>query len=195
MHSKVPGRETSRGCPSPFTRLREGRVFPALSSCARRHPKPAPAHPDRPHTRPINRLFRPHRRDNPEGRLRAWIPPSRRGYIRHRIPDDRRRLGAMSQEPVVSREGVREWETWSEEDIPKKGLVYWKTLISKGVTRSENLTLGVASLPPGGALDEHRHTQDEIYLVLEGSGLVRVAGEELVVEAGPAGFGPGGAPQ
>ena len=100
----------------------------------------------------------------------------------------------MSQEPVVSREGDQEWETWNEEDIAKKGLVYWKTLISKGVTPSENLTLGVARLPPGGALHEHRHTQEEVYLVLEGSGLVTVSGAETAVEAGSAVFIPGDAP-
>jgi quercetin dioxygenase-like cupin family protein len=99
----------------------------------------------------------------------------------------------MERGPIVSREVDQEWETWSEEDIPQKGLVYWKTLISKGVTRSENLTLGVASLPPGGALHEHRHTQDEVYLVLEGSGLVRVGDEELTVGAGSAVFIPGDA--
>ncbi len=49
----------------------------------------------------------------------------------------------MGQEPVVSREGDQEWETWSEH-VPKRGLVYWKTLISKGITRGKNLTLGVA---------------------------------------------------
>lgn len=87
----------------------------------------------------------------------------------------------------MSREVDREWETWGEEDIPQKGLVYRKTLISRGVTRSENLTLGVASLPPGGALRGHRHRQ-EVYLVLEGSGLVRVGAEELAVEAGSAVF-------
>ena len=99
----------------------------------------------------------------------------------------------MGRGPIVSREVDQEWETWSEEDIPQKGLVYWKTLISKGVTRSENLTLGVASLPPGGALNEHRHKQDEIYLVLEGSGLVRVGDEEVTVGAGSAVFIPGDA--
>ena len=99
----------------------------------------------------------------------------------------------MERGPIMSREVDQEWETWSEEDIPEKGLVYWKTLISKGVTRSENLTLGVASLPPGGALHEHRHTQDEVYLVLEGSGLVRVGDEELTVGAGSAVFIPGDA--
>lgn len=97
----------------------------------------------------------------------------------------------MDHGPIVSREEDREWETWDEEDVPKKGLVYWKTLISKGVTSSERLTLGLASLPPGGALHEHRHEQEEIYLVLEGSGLVKVGDEELSVEAGAAVFIPG----
>jgi mannose-6-phosphate isomerase-like protein (cupin superfamily) len=98
----------------------------------------------------------------------------------------------MGQEPVVSREADQEWETWSEEEVPQKGLVYWKTLISKGVTPSEHLTLGIASLPPGGALREHRHEQEEVYLVLEGSGMVRVGDEEFPVEAGSAIFIPGG---
>ncbi|MDP8899567.1 MAG: dimethylsulfonioproprionate lyase family protein [Actinomycetota bacterium] len=99
----------------------------------------------------------------------------------------------MDLGPIVSREEDREWETWDEEDVPQKGLVYWKTLISKGVTRSEGLTLGVANLPPNGALHEHRHKQEEVYLVLEGSGLVRVGGEEIAVEAGSAVFIPGDA--
>ncbi|HKH11282.1 MAG TPA: dimethylsulfonioproprionate lyase family protein [Rubrobacter sp.] len=93
----------------------------------------------------------------------------------------------------MSRAEDREWETWNEEDIPRKGLVYWKTLISRGVTRSENLTLGLGRLPPGGALREHRHKQEEVYLVLEGSGLVKVGDEELAVEAGSAVFIPGDA--
>jgi quercetin dioxygenase-like cupin family protein len=99
----------------------------------------------------------------------------------------------MDREPVVSRIEDKDWETWDEEEIPEKGLVYWKTLISKGVTPSEGLTLGVASLPPGGALHEHHHSQEEVYLVLEGSGMVRVGGEEVTVEAGSAVFIPGDA--
>ena len=99
----------------------------------------------------------------------------------------------MERGPIVSREADQGWETWDEEEIPQKGLVYWKTLISRGVTPSENLTLGIASLPPGGALREHRHTQEEVYLVLDGSGLIRVVAEELTVGAGSAVFIPGDA--
>ncbi len=98
----------------------------------------------------------------------------------------------MNDGPIASRERDREWETWSEE-APRKGRAYWKTLISKGVTRSENLTLGVATLPPGGAMFEHRHRQEEVYLALEGNGLVRVGEEEVVIEAGSAVFIPGDA--
>jgi len=97
----------------------------------------------------------------------------------------------MDGEPVVRREKDLEWETYEEEEIPHKGLVYWKTLISGGVTPSEKLTLGVASLPPGGTLREHRHAQEEAYLVIEGSGLVRLGGEEHAVEGGSAVFIPG----
>jgi hypothetical protein len=56
----------------------------------------------------------------------------------------------MERGPIVSREADQEWETWSEEGIPQNGLVFRKTLISKGVTRSENPTLGIANLPPAG---------------------------------------------
>jgi mannose-6-phosphate isomerase-like protein (cupin superfamily) len=99
----------------------------------------------------------------------------------------------MSQEPVVVREKDREWETWQDEDVAKRGLVYWRTLVSGGVTQSETLTLGIAKIPPGEALNEHRHQQAEIYLVLEGSGLVRIDSASRPVEAGTAVFIPGNA--
>ena len=95
--------------------------------------------------------------------------------------------------PIVSRESDREWETWREEDVARRGLVHWKTLISAGVTQSEHLTVGIASIPPGEALHEHRHRQAEIYLVLEGSGMVRVGSKARPIEAGSAVFLPGDA--
>ena len=95
--------------------------------------------------------------------------------------------------PIVSRESDREWETWSEGDIARRGLVHWKTLISAGFTQSEQLTVGIASIPPGAALHEHRHRQAEIYVVLEGNGMVRVGSKALPIEAGSAVFLPGDA--
>ena len=84
----------------------------------------------------------------------------------------------MNREPVVVREDDLEWETWAnEEDIPERGLVYWKTLVSGDVTHSDALTMGLARIPAGEALRRHRHRQAEIYLILEGPGRVEIASE------------------
>ena len=97
----------------------------------------------------------------------------------------------MDREPVVVEGSAREWETWPEEEVAARGLVYWKTLLSADVTPSEALTLGIAKIPPGEALHEHRHQQAEIYLILEGTGLVRIDGKARPVGAGSAVFIPG----
>ncbi len=99
----------------------------------------------------------------------------------------------MDREPVVVQESTREWETWPDEEIAEKGLVYWKTLVSEDLTQSEALTMGIAKIPPTEALREHRHRQEEIYLVLEGTGSVRIDGETRAVGTGSAVFIPGNA--
>ena len=106
---------------------------------------------------------------------------------------DRDEAGAMRREPVVVQEGEREWEGWREEDVPRRGGVLWRTLFSGGLTPTAGLTLGVARLPPGEALHEHRHAQDEVYLVLEGEGVVRLEGRAHPVRPGSAVFIPGDA--
>ena len=95
--------------------------------------------------------------------------------------------------PVVVREGDRSWETWPGEEVARKGLVFWKTLISGDVTRSEDLTVGIGRVPPGEVLRGHRHLQTEIYLVLEGTGSVEIGPEKRSVEAGSVVFIPGNA--
>ena len=100
----------------------------------------------------------------------------------------------MNREPVVVRESAREWETWPDEDVANKGLVYWKTLLSADVTHSEALTMGIAKIPPGEALHTHRHLQAEIYLILQGCGLVRIDGKSRPLGAGSAVFIPGNVP-
>ena len=97
----------------------------------------------------------------------------------------------MDREPVVVQESTREWETWPDEEIAEKGLVYWKTLVSGDLTHSEALTMGIAKIPPTEALHDHRHQQAEIYLILERTGLVRIDGNARSVEAGSAVFIPG----
>jgi quercetin dioxygenase-like cupin family protein len=97
----------------------------------------------------------------------------------------------MDREPVVVQQSTREWETWPDEEIAERGLVYWKTLVSGDLTHSEALTMGIAKIPSNEALGEHRHQQAEIYLILEGTGLVRIDGKARPVEAGSAVFLPG----
>ena len=99
----------------------------------------------------------------------------------------------MDREPVVVQESTREWETWPDEEIAEKGLVYWKTLVSGDLTQSEALTMGIAKIPPTEALREHRHRQEEIYLIMEGNGLVRIDGETRAVGTGSAVFISGNA--
>jgi mannose-6-phosphate isomerase-like protein (cupin superfamily) len=54
--------------------------------------------------------------------------------------------------------------------------------------------MGIAKIPPGEALHEHRHLQAEIYLILQGRGLLRIDGKPQPVTAGSAVFIPGNAP-
>jgi quercetin dioxygenase-like cupin family protein len=99
----------------------------------------------------------------------------------------------MSREPVIVHEADREWETWPAGEVSDRGPAVWKTLISADVTRSDSLTLGVATLASGEALREHRHGQAEVYLVLAGSGIVTIDGEARPIAAGAAVFIPGDA--
>jgi quercetin dioxygenase-like cupin family protein len=80
------------------------------------------------------------------------------------------------------------WDTWPDALLEERGRVFWQTLVS-----GEGLTLGVAKLAPGDAVHEHRHEQSEVYLVLEGAGVVTVDGEAQEVGEGSAVLIPGNA--
>jgi quercetin dioxygenase-like cupin family protein len=97
----------------------------------------------------------------------------------------------MSGEPVVVSEEELAWETWDGAAVP--GELAWKTLIGAPGTPSDTLTLGIARVPPGDPLREHRHKQAEVYLVLAGTGIVTIEGEARPVAAGTAVFIPGDA--
>ena len=99
----------------------------------------------------------------------------------------------MQTEVVVARETERDWETWTEDELPTRGRVSWKTFFSRNRTPTEALTLGIAHIPPGEALADHRHAEPELYLVLDGVATVSLAGEQHRVEAGAAVFIPGNA--
>ncbi len=68
------------------------------------------------------------------------------------------------------------------------------TFFSAGMTPTEAMSAGLAELAPrGGRLALHRHAQAEIYYIVEGTGIVSVAGSETRVAAGAAVFIPGDA--
>lgn len=73
------------------------------------------------------------------------------------------------------------------------GALLWKTLASGGEDDENALSLGLARIPPAETLRRHSHEQTEIYLILEGSGMVEVEGERHDVEPGSSVFVPGGA--
>jgi quercetin dioxygenase-like cupin family protein len=99
----------------------------------------------------------------------------------------------MSPRPVVMHIDDRPWERWPAEQRAQPGDARWKTLISAGLTASRGLTLGVSELPPGGVLPAHRHAQPEVYLVLDGTGVVTIQGSSTVVGQGCGLFIPGNA--
>jgi mannose-6-phosphate isomerase-like protein (cupin superfamily) len=99
----------------------------------------------------------------------------------------------LDPEPVVVDADERAWETMRGEGPSGPAAIFYKTLISGDLTPSEALTVGVARIPPGAKLSEHRHRQDEVYLVLAGEGSVRVGSGGWPVRAGSAVFVPGDA--
>src|SRR3954451_19626067 len=97
----------------------------------------------------------------------------------------------MKVKPAVVHEDDREEEGWPEAEVAERGESVWRTLISRGLTPSERLTVGVARLPGGGSLPAHHHEQAEVYYVLEGTGLVTVDGATHRLRPAAAVFIPG----
>jgi quercetin dioxygenase-like cupin family protein len=97
----------------------------------------------------------------------------------------------VAGEPVVVESDALEWETWPAALVDRRGGVRWKTLLSGDRTSTDTLTLGIATLAPGQALQEHRHEQAELYLVLDGTGEVMLDESVRPVAPGTAIFAPG----
>lgn len=99
----------------------------------------------------------------------------------------------MTREFVSVQKDNLEWESWSREDIPTRGSVQWKTLISGDRTNTDALTCGIAQISPGNSLHLHRHAQAEFYYVLRGVGTMEIDGKAQEIPEGSAVFIPGGA--
>ncbi|MGJ4854560.1 cupin domain-containing protein [Labrys sp. La1] len=96
----------------------------------------------------------------------------------------------MGSRTVITRAEERPREAW---DDPAKGSVAWHTLFSADITPTDSLSAGIAILPAGGNNPPHRHAEPELYLILEGSGVLTVDGVESLVGKGAAIFIPGNA--
>jgi quercetin dioxygenase-like cupin family protein len=91
--------------------------------------------------------------------------------------------------PVLRLEDTLAQVQWDDE----RGKLSFKTLIDGDQTPTTSLTLGTATLPPGGHLALHRHAQPEIYYVLSGTGDVTIDGVRHTVQSGASIFIPGNA--
>lgn len=98
-------------------------------------------------------------------------------------------LGARSDDLVTSVDD-RACEQW---DDPVRGRLAFRTLFSGDSTPTRELTTGFAVVPVGGWLGLHRHTASETYFVLEGTGVVRLEGDEYPVRPGSTVLIPGDA--
>lgn len=56
--------------------------------------------------------------------------------------------------------------------------------------RAPSLSLGLYSLPAGGLDPQQPHTEDEVYLVVNGRGQIRVGAEDRALEPGAVIFVP-----
>ncbi|CAM5764190.1 hypothetical protein LMIY3S_01063 [Labrys miyagiensis] len=97
---------------------------------------------------------------------------------------------SSTSQPVITREEERPREFWED---PAKGSVAWHTLFSGDITPTDSLCAGIAVLPAKGDNPRHRHAEPELYLILEGSGVLTIDGRESPVTKGAAIFIPGNA--
>lgn len=81
-------------------------------------------------------------------------------------------------------------QTW---DDPAKGTLSWQSLFSRGVTDTDSLTCGIATIRKGEHFAAHRHAHAEVYFGLEGRGTVVVDGQPHELSPGVALFIPGNA--
>lgn len=81
-------------------------------------------------------------------------------------------------------------ETW---DNPARGSICWQTLFSAGITQTNSMVCGVASLNPGDDFALHHHAEPEVYFGVEGETIVMVDGAPCRLAPGIAIFIPSNA--
>lgn len=87
---------------------------------------------------------------------------------------------------------IEKWEISSGEAY-KLSKLKWKTLVSKEISGSEDMSFGLGELDPGKVHGVHQHPHiNEIYYVLEGVARVILGDEEIVADLGTAIYIPKG---
>ena len=76
--------------------------------------------------------------------------------------------------PIITHSAELLWETWRDPALAERSPVRWKDLIGREGDASQSLSLGVAEIPPGATLAQHRHAVPEVYYLLSGAGNVEV---------------------
>ena len=82
---------------------------------------------------------------------------------------------------VNNLETVSSQEWTSTEKYPG---VRWKFLIDKDFNGSTGLSLGYAEIAPGGDLTLHYHSPDEIYVIINGEGILNKSGDLEKIKKG-----------
>ena len=78
-------------------------------------------------------------------------------------------------------------------DTPGRGSICWQTLFTAGVTQTNSLVCGVATLEPGDDFALHSHHEPEVYFGVEGETTVMVDGTPCRLAPGAAIFIPSNA--
>ena len=73
-------------------------------------------------------------------------------------------------------------QEWTSTD--KYPGVRWKFLIDKDFNGSTGLSLGYAEIAPGGDLTLHYHSPDEIYVIINGEGILNKSGDLEKIKKG-----------
>jgi quercetin dioxygenase-like cupin family protein len=95
--------------------------------------------------------------------------------------------------PIIVEPDMVAWETWREPALAARSLVRWKDLLGRDRREGRGLSVGIAEVPPGATLAQHRHRVSEVYYVLSGTGRLFVDGQEYTLAAGFAADIPGNA--
>jgi mannose-6-phosphate isomerase-like protein (cupin superfamily) len=77
--------------------------------------------------------------------------------------------------------------------VRTEGIVSY-LLASPRTSGAHHLTTSVVQIQPGGEQRIHRHDPEQVYYILEGSGVMTVASETARVQRGDCVFIPSGAP-